>query len=253
VEPENRLVADTLEAEWNEKLRGLNQAQEHYETQCQAQERSLEPQQKAAVLALAEDFPRLWRSPETPHRERKRMLRLLVEDVTLLGGPHIDIHVRFKGGTTTSLHLPPAPTSRRYPATARELVTRIDQLLDDLSDAAVAASLTEEGFTAPESKPLDTAEVQRLRRAHHLPSRYQRLRRKGLLTGPEMARLLGVSPPTVDSWREHGLLLGHPCDARNKYLYDPPGENVPVPSRGRKLSERLKQPTSLPSTDGGAV
>jgi hypothetical protein len=52
-------------------------------------------------LALATDFPRLWRDPNTPDRERKRMIRLLIEDVTLLRGKHITLHLRFPAEGTT--------------------------------------------------------------------------------------------------------------------------------------------------------
>jgi len=57
-------------------------------------------------MALATDFPRLWRDPATPQRERKRMLRLLIEDVTLLRKDELVAHIRFRGGATHTLHLP---------------------------------------------------------------------------------------------------------------------------------------------------
>ena len=84
VDPNNRLVADTLETLWNEKLRALEQAREDYEKQRNNDQRALTPEQKAQILALAEDFPRLWKDPRTSERDRKRMARLIVEDVTLI-------------------------------------------------------------------------------------------------------------------------------------------------------------------------
>jgi len=82
VDPANRLVADSLEADWNHKLRALNAAQEQYEEQRKNDRAAISQQQRASIAALAHDFPQLWQNPKTPHRERKRLIRLLLEDVT---------------------------------------------------------------------------------------------------------------------------------------------------------------------------
>ncbi|MHC1725052.1 MAG: recombinase family protein [Syntrophobacteraceae bacterium] len=111
VDPNNRLVADELEGEWNEKLRVHKEALEALEEQRRAQARILNQEQRAQILALAKDFPCLWKDPRTPSRERKRMVRLLVEDVTLIKDSGITAHVRFKGGTTQTITLPPPPRS----------------------------------------------------------------------------------------------------------------------------------------------
>src|SRR3984957_9352460 len=70
VDPANRLVADSLEADWNEKLRALTQAQEKYEQQRHQDRITIDEQQRARIAALASDFPRLWQDPKTPDRER---------------------------------------------------------------------------------------------------------------------------------------------------------------------------------------
>ena len=103
VDPDNWLVADSLEAEWNAKLRALGAAQEDYNRQCAAQAAALTANQLQQVMALVTDFPRLWRDPATPQRERKRMVRLLLEDVTLLRADEIIAQVRFRGGATHTL------------------------------------------------------------------------------------------------------------------------------------------------------
>ena len=83
VDPKNRLVADALEAEWNDRLRALSEAQDQYEQQSQADRSLLDEQSRERIRELATDFPRLWNDPQTPDRQRKRMIRLLIEDVTL--------------------------------------------------------------------------------------------------------------------------------------------------------------------------
>src|SRR5689334_3056972 len=98
VDPDNRLVAASLEAEWNAKLRALSEAEQNYDRQCQADQFKISAAQREQVLALATDFRRLWHDSETPDRERKRMVRLLIEDVTIRKGETVQLDVRFRGG-----------------------------------------------------------------------------------------------------------------------------------------------------------
>ena len=103
-------VPARLEADWNNKLRLLNETQERYRQQHDADSVGFGDEQRARILALANDVPRLWRDVATPDRERKRMLRLIIDDVTLVKGKDLVVHVRFRGGATRTLTLPrPAP------------------------------------------------------------------------------------------------------------------------------------------------
>ena len=106
VDPDHHLVADTLEADWNDKLRALEAAQRDYERYREADRRGLDEEQRARIRALAQDVPRLWHDPHTPARERKRLVRLLIEDVTLLKDRQVTVHLRFKTGQTQTLSLP---------------------------------------------------------------------------------------------------------------------------------------------------
>jgi DNA invertase Pin-like site-specific DNA recombinase len=105
VDPDNRLVADSLEAEWNDKLRSLVEAQEQYEQQSQKQRLLLDSQTREQLLSLTADFPRIWNDPRVEPRERKRILRLLIEDVTLVDGEMIQVCVRLRGGAARTLTL----------------------------------------------------------------------------------------------------------------------------------------------------
>ena len=98
VDPANRLVADVLEAEWNAKLRALQEAQEEYDRQGRDGPSVVTDGARARLAALAGDFPKVWLDPGTQDREKKRMIRLLVEDVTLIKQKTVTMHVRFKGG-----------------------------------------------------------------------------------------------------------------------------------------------------------
>src|SRR5437016_11731358 len=98
-DPDNRLVADALEADWNEKLRALAAAQETYEKANAADAAIVTDGERTELMALATDFPRLWRDRRTM-KEKKRMLRLLIEDVTLTKGVALHVDIRYVGGAT---------------------------------------------------------------------------------------------------------------------------------------------------------
>lgn len=238
VDPNNRLVADALEAEWNEKLRVQQHAQEEYEKQRDTVRRQLGDEQRAQVLALATDFAALWRNPNTSHRDRKRMVHLLIEDVTLIKSEKITAHIRFKGGATHSLFLPLPPNGWQMRQTPGQIVSRIDRLLDAHSDGQIASILHSRGYTSGEGKPFTAVIVRKIRRAYGLKTRYQRLREAGLLTLQEMSKLLGVHWSTIKTWRELGLLLAVPYNDKNECLYPDPGPNSPVKQQGKKRSKR---------------
>ena len=120
VDPDNRLVADSLEADWNQKLRALTEAHEEYARRREQDARVLTDDQRATILALASDFPRLWQDPTAPDRERKRIIRLLLEDVTLNRDHQLTLQIRFKGGAHKTLNLPlPLQSWKKWVTTAQ--------------------------------------------------------------------------------------------------------------------------------------
>jgi DNA invertase Pin-like site-specific DNA recombinase len=242
VDPNNRLVADTLEADWNQALRHLNAAQEDYERQRETA-RPLQESQRKRVLALAGDFPALWADPNTPQRERKRMVALLLEDVTLLRDETtISVQVRLRGGQATSMRLAvplSAGEARRTPA---EVITAIDRLLDDHTDAEVAAILNERGLCSGEGLPFDRQRVKKHRFAYGLKGHAERLGDAGLLSAKEMASTLGICRPTLNRWHRAGLVTGERANDAGAYLYYPPGPNPPAKRRGVKLDRRRRPP-----------
>lgn len=237
-DPDHRLVADVLEVEWNAKLRALNDAQEELERRRAANRKQLGEDQRRQILALATDFPRLWNDPRTPHRERKRMARLLIEDVTLTRSRVLAVGVRLRGGATRQLTVQPELPAYRRRQTAAVAIAEIDELLDHHTDGQIATILNERGRHSGTGKPFHARRVAAMRRSYGLKTRYRRLRERGLLSVAEMATLLDVSTSTVKKWREHGLLRAHPYNDKNECLYEPPGDNPPTKQQGRKLSKR---------------
>ena len=253
VDPANRLVADSLEADWNNKLRALRAAQEQYEAHRKNDRAAISEQQRANIAALAQDFPRIWKDPNTPDRERKRLMRLLLEDVTLIQNEEITAHVRFKGGVTKTLTLPRPLNAWQARKTPAEVVTEIDQLLDHHTYPRIAAILNERGTTSGEGKAFSSRMVARIRRSYALTPRYDRLRKVGMLTVQEMALRLGISPQTVKIWNRHRLIRGHAYNDKNDCLYEPPGEESPRKAQGVKLSQRARNRACIATSPGGAV
>ena len=242
VDPANRLVADSLEADWNDKLRALTLAQEQYEEQRKYDRTAITEQQHARIMALAHDFPRLWQNPMTPNRERKRLVRLLLEDVTLLQTEEITAHVRFKGGITKTLTLPRPLNSWQGRKTPADLIAEIDRLLEHHTDQEIAVILNERGMRSGGRKAFTSFTVRRVRDAYRLKSRYDRLREKGLLTIEEVMARLKITRVWVRIWRDHGLLRAYPATDKNVFLYEDPGPNPPRKTQGTKLSERRRFP-----------
>ena len=237
--PDNRLVADVLEAEWNARLRALDDARRELEKRRAEDPGRLDDAQRQRILSLATDFPRLWNDPATPDRERKRMARLLIDDVTITRGAEIALGVRLRGGATRTLRLAPElPAGQRY-RTPECVVAQIDNLLDSHTDAEVAALLNESGLRTGHGVVFRPQRVQAIRRAYGLPSRYERLRTRGLLTASEAAAMLHVPTHTVKQWRHHGLLRAHRYNDKNEWLYEPPGDQPPAKQQGRKYTKRL--------------
>jgi DNA invertase Pin-like site-specific DNA recombinase len=237
VDPRNRLVADSLEADWNDKLRALEHAQLDYEQKRQADRALLDEETKQKVRELATNFPKVWRDPATPPRERKRMIQLLVEDVTLLKDDLIHLHIRFKGGTAQTRTLPlPSPAWKSW-QTNPEIVALIDRMLDEYTDGQIAVKLNEAGHHSGKGHPFTRQTIENIRSSYRLRSRYDRLRNQGWLTVKEIAAQLNVVTGTINDWRRHGMLRAAPYNDKTQYLYEPLGDCQPLKRQGVKLSD----------------
>jgi DNA invertase Pin-like site-specific DNA recombinase len=244
VDPDNRLVADTLEADWNNALRQHQTAQDEYEQATAAAHAALNDERKQRIRQLATDFPKLWSDPATPQRERKRMTRLLIEDVTLNKTNQIHLHIRFRGGRTTSLAIPIPLKSWQARQTDPDTFAMLDRLLNDHTDAETAQQLNAAGRRTGMNQPFTARIIIHLRRAHGLPSHADRLRARGLLTIDQTAHQLGVHPSTIKAWHRAGLLTSHKANDKNERLFDPPDPHDPrlKVRQGRRLLDREPTP-----------
>src|SRR5215469_12996901 len=251
VDPNNRLVANTLEREWNDKLRALGEAREERERARQRDEIVLDDALRQKLVAMTTDFRELWDNPSTANRERKRLLAYIVEDVTLIKVPAeriTKIHVRFKGGKTETLTALNPRTSAQQIQTHKEIVELVDKLLDDHVYSEIADILNERGLRPGGSaRPgrggdrFTPKRVAYLMHTYKLRSRYDRLRARGMLNRKEMADRLHIHEQTVERWAQSGIIKAHLYNDNGWQLYQVLGPNMPVKhsSRWDRLVDRM--------------
>jgi len=248
VDPGNRLVADTLESDWNQKLRALASARDERERAQREDQIAINDALRERLVAMTTDFHRLWSAPSTPNRERKRMLAYLIEDVTLVKLAHdgtTKLHVRFRGGQTTTLTTVNPKASWEMVKTPSKIVELVDRLLDDhlyeeIADILNSRGLRPGGSARPGKRGarFTARHVQYIVHAYRLRLRRDRLRARGLLTKTEIAARLGVHVSTITSWVKHGIVKAHAYSGHAWLYEDPPERPTKHCSRWDRLADR---------------
>jgi DNA invertase Pin-like site-specific DNA recombinase len=216
VDPSNRLVASTLEERWNKALVALEALRREYAAVQARDGLAVTEEQRARAFALAQDFPRLWNAPTTQARDRKRMLRLLIKDVTVEKAESkvVVLHVRWQGDACEDLvvSLPPSAADQvRYPT---EVVERVRELAQELPDEKIAESLIQEGRRPTKGSAFNVSIIRWIRYKHNIPA--AKLQRPGELTVAEVAERYSVRRGVVYYWIERGVV-----DARRRNAGSP--------------------------------
>jgi len=224
-EPENRLVARTLERRWEEALQAVQQLEAEFDRHTRSQPRVLGEADRERIRRLAEEVPTLWRASSTTHADRRQVVRLLVERVVLTVDPSDDrvaVRVEWAGGVVRErvIHR----SVRGYKE--QQLWPRLSERLAALhgggeTPEAIAAALDQEGFRPPKRASGFTAGVVR-RLLHELGLRLRVSRVPapvGMLSLDErwlhdLARDLALSPHTVHGWRKKGWLRARQVGGR---------------------------------------
>ena len=241
VDPANRLVSGSLEADWNTALRALGDAQQAYDTARHADLGQLSAAQKTRIAQLATDLPTIWNDPATPARERKRIARLLLTDVTVSRTSHtITAHVRLAGGQHHTLTIPVPKTAGELRRTPAPVLAEIDELLDTHTTGQIADLLNSRGRASGTGQPFHRKIVDGIVHSYRLPTRRARLRHQGLATLAETAQALAVAPNTIKNWRRAGLVSAEQYNDKGEYLYHPIDPDNPPdrPTIGRPPRRR---------------
>jgi Recombinase zinc beta ribbon domain/Recombinase len=172
VDPSNRLVAGTLEKRWNDALVQLEELRQQYAEVERKEARVATPEQKAKVLGLVRDFPRLWNAPSTAAKDRKRMLRLLIKEINVekrLEPKQAILHIRWQGGACSDVvvDLPrPIADQRRYP---NAIVEHVRTLAQRLPDAQIVEQLNREGKRNTHGEPFTQKMIGWVRWRYQIP------------------------------------------------------------------------------------
>ena len=205
VDPENRLVASTLEQRWNDALIELEDVQNQI-AELQQREHVITSRQRDEVLKLAQDLPRLWKSKATSAKDKKRILQLLIQDITVEKPKRgkVILHLRWQGGQCEDLAVElPRPAAERW-RHSESLVQRVRELARDYSDTEIATQLNAEGLKSNKGNPFTRSSVSWIRHKHAIPPVDKK--QAGEQTVQEVSQQFGVSPGVVYYWIAHKII-----------------------------------------------
>jgi DNA invertase Pin-like site-specific DNA recombinase len=213
VDPENRLVARGLEAAWEQRLRDLEQAQAELERKSQSRPRTLDPEDYQRIRALGADLKRVWAAPSTTDRDKKELLRTLLEEVIIaVQRDEFRAHLtlRWNGGMITELdvHLPRSNPARIR--TDEDTVELVRRLAVHYPDGVIAGILNRQGRKTVRGERFSANQVGSLRRYRDI-ARFElptQPPRGELVTIAGAAEILKVAPSTIHRWLAEGIIAG---------------------------------------------
>jgi DNA invertase Pin-like site-specific DNA recombinase len=215
VDPENRLVARGLETEWNTALQQVADAEAELARRQTARPKALTPAERDAILALGDDLGQVWDAPTTTDKDRKQLLRALLEEVNITArrddpDPHARLVLRWKGGAISELTVPlrrPQPRIR----TDDDAVDLVRRLAAHYPDAIIAGILNRQGRCTPRGLSYTAGRVQGLRHYWGIPRHQTATSAPAegeLLNVAQAARQLGIAPSTLLRWLNDGFIAG---------------------------------------------
>ena len=217
VDPENRLVARTLEREWNERLAEIERMERDATLRPPLANRLVHPEERRRVLALAQDLSKVWHAPTTLQTDRKQLLGYLIKDVTLCrGDTTIQVAIRWQTEACTVLEVPRPKLTYEVRRTDPVVVARVRALAPEHTDRQIAALLDQEGFRSGTRGSFTANKVQWIRYTHSIPSGcpegpaacQEGYRGDGRCSAQVAAEQLNVKVSTIAAWCQSGRLDG---------------------------------------------
>jgi DNA invertase Pin-like site-specific DNA recombinase/transposase-like protein len=214
VDPDNRLVARGLETGWEHALQQLAAAEAELARRETARPKTLTPEQRSAILALGDDIGQVWTAPTTTAKDRKQLLRTLVEEVNITvhrdhTDGRADLVVRWKGGAISDLSV---PIRRKPPAirTDEDTIELVRRLAVHYPDAKIAGILNRQGRSTARGLSFTASRVQSLRHHWKIPCHQPSDQPPDgePLTVTAAANQLGIAPSTLLRWLNDGFVAG---------------------------------------------
>jgi hypothetical protein len=245
VEPENRLVARSLETRWEAKLTALGQAETALADLIAAEPA---PPEAERLRELARDLPALWQAPTTTARDRKRLLRTLIADVTVRHVDDARAHIGVRWHTGAVDEITCDRRTNRNPTQAVEIVR---DLLDVRADAEIAEHLNNLGFTTGKGRPFTVNSIRHIRAQHAIGSRRNNPTGPGEITVPEAARILSVHEAAIYPWIRSGEMAAR--QARHRRWCIAWDSSIEVYWKQRVASSHLERRANTNYETGQAV
>ncbi|MBM4083488.1 MAG: recombinase family protein [Planctomycetes bacterium] len=252
VDPENRLVARGLETEWENRLRDLSAAEAELRRREQKQPRTCTEEQLARVRAFGSDLALVWSAPTTTDRDRKELLRTLLEEVilTVNKSEHTaHLTLRWRGGTITPLEVALPRRAPSGPRTEEDTIELIRRLAPHYSDDTIAGILNRQGRKSATGERFTAIHVGGLRRYRKIPP-FQRPDEPAageLVTIRQAAKILGLAPSTLHRCLNDGFIAGEQLtpgapwrirmteELRARFVEEAPPDYLPMLEATRKL------------------
>jgi hypothetical protein len=232
VDPDNRLVAAELERDWNQKVVSFEAAKAAYEQKCKIEIRMVDEEMKISLNQLVSDFPKIWNDPCTSSREKKRIARHIIEDVTITAGTtEIDLGIRFKGGATKIVTIPKVKRSLNLIKAENEAASEIENLVKSgLTYSQIAIILNEKGVLfGLHGEPFTAQRVSGFVERFNLTTRTDIVKsnEEGWLTAKEKIEELGIDKSTLYRMRKSGKVVFKESSYHGRaYLYKPETEGI---------------------------
>lgn len=254
VDPANRLVAATLERHWNNALARMEEIKKEFDAHRASRRAVLTDKQKNNILSLAHDLPSLWGSPSTQDKDRKRILRLLIKDITVerVEAKKVVLHLRWRGGACEDIPVLRPPRYCDQIRYSNEVVGRVKRLAQELRDTKIAAKLNEAELLSAKGNRFTPSVVRWIRHRHHILAPVLKL--PGELTVGQIAEKFAVSPNVVYYWIERNLLSARRPNGGPYYItLDPMKEKDLTDRVARSVKIHHNSDGFLNHAAGGAV
>jgi DNA invertase Pin-like site-specific DNA recombinase/predicted DNA-binding transcriptional regulator AlpA/uncharacterized protein YndB with AHSA1/START domain len=268
VEPENRLVARGLETEWENRLRDLSKAEMELRRREEQQPSTISPEQLKRIQMRGSDIGLVWSATTTTDRDRKELLRTLLEEVILNlkraeGRAHLTL--RWRGGTFTTLDVPVPRFKPMGPRTDEDTISLLRRLAALYPDEVIAGILNRQGRKTATGERFTANQVGSLRRYRNIP-RFQPSNEPPsgeLVSIRKAAQILGMNTSSIHRWLADGFIAGEQVtpgapwqirindELRARIVQEAPPEYLPMLEATMKLG--LSRPTVLQRVKRGEL
>jgi hypothetical protein len=227
VDPDNRLVALELESSWNIQLKEYDEARDEYSRQSEKLVRASSAHDYSALSNLAESFANTFRSDAVSWKDKKRMVRYLIEDVTLTrASSHISMQIRYRGHTTQSVIVAAPKRICETWSTPPKTIELINSAAETASAEGIAVFLNQQKLKSGKGCGFTANIVKRIMYAHSIPSMKERYLNRGYMTCVQKAKMLGISTAALMSQVRLGKYRGEVVrvNSRNECVFPPEKE-----------------------------